>query len=168
MDEGLVVGRLVGPFGIRGEVKLLPLTDFEDRLARLQELELRFGDGRTERRAILGIRRHKSLYLVRLDRCGRIEDAEALRGAEVWIGPHQVKSLPEGQYYVHEVIGLRVVTEEGEELGQVEEVFRTGANDVYRVGGLLLPATRDAVVRLDPTRGLIITRSRAYLEGEEA
>ena len=165
--DDLVAGRLVGPFGLRGEVKLLPLTDFPERLERLAALRLRLPDGSIQERQILGMRPHKQMYLVRLAGCSSVEDAESLRDAEVCVAADEAEPLPAGQYYQHEIIGLRAVTEDGEELGTVDDVFRTGANDVYRVGRLLIPATRDAVVRLDPPAGVLITRPRAYLEGED-
>ena len=165
--EELIAGRLVGPFGVRGEVKLLPLTDFPERLEQLETLRLQLPDGTRQERRLLGIRPHKRLYVVRLSDCGSVEDAEALRDAEVRVPEDEEAPLPEGEYYVHQIVGLRVVTEDGEELGTVEDIIRTGANDIYRVGRLLIPATCDAVLRLDPAAGVIVTRPRAYLEGEE-
>jgi 16S rRNA processing protein RimM len=113
------------------------------------------------------MRPHKSFLVARLEGCDTRNDAEALRGAEVWIREDEAEPLPEGEYYVHEILGLRVVTEDGEVLGTVDEVIQTGANDIYRAGRFLIPATRDAVLRLDPAHGQIVTRSRGYLEGEE-
>src|SRR5438067_89262 len=132
--EEMVAGRLVGPFGVRGEVKLLPLTDFPERLEEMATLRLRLPDGDRQEREVLGIRPHKQMYVVRLAGCSRVEDAEALRDAEVCVPEGEQAPLPEGEYYFHEIVGLRVVTEDGEELGTVDDVIRTGANDIYRVG----------------------------------
>ena len=163
----MVAGRLVGPFGVRGEVKLLPLTDFPERLETMATLRLRLPNGEVRVRKVLGIRPHKRIYVVRLAGCGSVEDAEALRDAEICVRESERAPLPEGEYYVHEIVGLRAVTEDGEVLGTVDDVLRTGANDIYRVGHLMIPATRDAVVRLDPAAGVLITRPRSYFEGEE-
>jgi 16S rRNA processing protein RimM len=165
--EELVAGRLVGPFGVRGEVKLLPLTDFPERLEELETLRLRLPNGARQERRILGIRPHKRMYVVRLAGCDSVEDAEVLRDAEVCVPEGEEAPIPEGEYYLHEIVGLRVVTQDGEELGTVDNVIRTGANDIYCVGRLMIPATRDAVIRLDPAAGVIVTRPRRYLEGEE-
>jgi 16S rRNA processing protein RimM len=165
--EEVVTGRLVGPFGVRGEVKLLPLTDFPERLEQMRSLRLRLRGGDCEEWALAGIRPHKQMYVIRLDGCASVEDAEALRDAEVCVPESELPPLPQGEYYVHDIVGLRVVTEAGDELGTVDDVIRTGANDIYRVGRLMIPATRDAIVRLDPAAGVIVTRSRAYLDGEE-
>lgn len=165
-DEGLVVGRLVGPFGIRGELKLLPLTDFPERLQQRRTLRLRRPEGDVEERRVVSMRPHQAVLVVRLEECDSREAAEDLRGAEVWIPEEEAAPLPEGHFYVHQIVGLRVVTEDDEELGQVDEVLQMGANDIYRVGKLLIPGTRDAVLKLDPAEGVMVTRSRAYLEGE--
>lgn len=165
--EGFLVGRFVGPVGLRGEAKLYPLTDFPGQLRAARRLRLRFPDGREEERAVLSMRDHGNLLAVRLEGAGDRTAAESLRDAEAWIPEAEAPPLPEGRFYLHEIVGLRAVTEDGEELGMVDEVLRMPANDVYRVGRLLIPATRDAVVRLDPGEGVLVTRSRRYLEGEE-
>jgi 16S rRNA processing protein RimM len=156
----------VGPHGLGGEIKLYPTTDYPEQLAQLKTVRLRFADGGEEERALLGVRQQKGMFYVRLAGCASRSAAEALRDVEVWIREDQAAPLPEGQFYLHEIVGLRAVTEDGEELGTVDEVLKMPANDVYRVGRLLIPATRDAVRRLDPAAGILVTAKRAYLEGE--
>jgi 16S rRNA processing protein RimM len=166
--EELVVGRIVGSFGRVGEVKLLPLTDFPERLGRYESLLLRLPDGRAERRRVERARPHKGVILLKLAGCDSIDDAERLRGAEAWIGPDQAGPLPEGHHYVHDLIGLAVVTQDGEALGTVSEVLRGPANDVYVAGKYLIPATHDAVAAIDMEGRRLIVRSRAFLDAEEA
>jgi 16S rRNA processing protein RimM len=157
----------VGPQGLRGECRLYPLTDYPEHLRRVKRVTVRYPDGGTEEREIASNRPHGNLLAVRLTGCETRDQAEALRDAEIWIDAADAPPLPEGQFYLEQIVGLRAVTEDGQELGRVDEVLRMPANDVYRVGSLLIPATADAVVRLDPAAGVIVTRSRAYLEGEE-
>ena len=83
------------------------------------------------------------------------------------VGLEEAAPLPEGRFYEHQILGLRVVTPEGEELGRVREIMRLPSNDVYVAGALLIPATHDAIVRLDPEEGVLVVRSREYLQGEE-
>ena len=165
--ESLVVGVLVGPHGIRGEVKLRPLTEFPERLTALRELHLRFPDGSDERVAVAGCRIHKEMILFQLEGVETREDAEELRGGHVLVGVEEAAPLPEGRYYEHQLIGLRVLTPDGEELGTVTEIMEGASNDVYVAGSYLIPATHDAVLRLAPEEGILVVRSKEYLEGEE-
>lgn len=164
--DGLIVGVVTAPHGIRGEVRLRPETEFPERLPSLPEIRLRYPDGREERRRILGGRFHRGQVLLRLEGIDTRDEAEALRGARALIDLEQAAPLPEGRYYEHQILGLRVLTPEGEELGRIQEILHGPANDVYVAGPYLIPATRDAVLRLDPDEGVLVVRSKAYLEGE--
>jgi 16S rRNA processing protein RimM len=165
--ELLVVGVLVGPHGIQGETKLRPFTETPERLSAFKRLRLRFPNGNEEFRDVLGSRWHKGHLLVRLEGVSSIEDSDALRGAEVVITLEEAPPLPEGQYYEHQLLGLRVLTPDGEELGTVTEILPGASNDVYVAGKWMIPATHDAIIRLAPEEGIIVVRSREYLEGEE-
>lgn len=162
-----MVGVLVGPHGVAGEVKLRPLTEFPDRLRALKTLRLRFRNGHEEERAVRGSRWHQEMLLVRLEGVPDRDAAESLRDAMVVVPADQAAPLPPGRYYEHQLIGLRVVTPEGEELGRISEVMAGASNDVYVAGPYLIPATHDAIVRLAPEEGVVVVRSREYLEGEE-
>lgn len=164
----LLIGRIVGPFGRMGEVKLLPLTDFPERLSQYKTLRFRFPGGREELRDVERTRPHKGVILVKLAGSESIDDAETLRDTEVWIEADQTGPLPEGHYYVHDLVGLEVVTPDGESLGTIEAVLRGPANDVYVAGKYLIPATHDAVAGIDLPGRRLIVRSRAFLEPEEA
>jgi 16S rRNA processing protein RimM len=154
----LAVARVVAPYGIRGDVKAEILTDFPQRFRRLQRVFV----GATDREL------HLTRY--RLDDDGRfvylhfkeIPDrtaAEALRNQLLTIPEAEAMPLPEGTYYVHQIIGLRVVTDTGEELGRVREVLHTGANDVYVVDGprgeVLLPAIPEVILDVDLAQGIL-------------
>lgn len=165
--DGLVVGVIVGPHGIRGDVKLRPLTEFPERIPTFKSLRLRFPDGHEETRRIQGVRRQHEMFLVMFEGSRTREDAEALRGVQTVIDLDQAAPLPEGRYYEHEILGLRVVTPDGEELGVVREIIPGPSNDAYAAGEYLIPATHDAVLKLSPEEGVIVVRSKEYLVGEE-
>jgi 16S rRNA processing protein RimM len=167
VPDGLVIGVFAGSHGLRGEAKLRPLTEFPERIARLKELRLRWPNGTEERRRVRGVRYHQQMALVLLEGVTTPEAAKELRGVAAVIDLEDAAPLPEGRYYEHQLIGLRVLTPEGEELGRVTEVIPGLANDVYVAGPYLIPATRDAVVRLDPEEGVLVVRSRDFLVGEE-
>lgn len=120
------------------------------------------GEGRSLHR-IASIRPHRGDYLVFLHGCNDREAAEALRGAELQLRLEDSAPLPEGVYYHWQILGLRVVTEDGRQLGEVSEILETGANDVYLVrssdgGELLLPALRTVVLQVDERAGQLLVR----------
>src|SRR4051794_35687796 len=166
-SEELIVGELVGPFGIAGEVKLYPLTDFPERLRRYRPLVLALPDGTRREVRVQRARSHKNLWLLKLRDINTPEEAEALRGAHAMVPAEKAEPLPEGHFYLHDVIGLRAVTADGEELGTVTDVLRSPANDVYVVGSLLIPAVKAVVDRIDPAAGLLVIHSRDVLATEE-
>lgn len=145
----LAVGRIVGVHGLKGEVKVDSYSDFPERFAAGATLAL--GDD-LEPLTVRASRPHKNHLLVAFAEVTNRTDAEALRGEWLFVPEHLAADLGEDTYWVHDVLGMRVFTEEGEPLGRVVDVLHTGANDVYVVQGkageadLLLPAI-DAVVR---------------------
>jgi 16S rRNA processing protein RimM len=140
------VGRVAGVFGIRGAVKVQPLTDFEDRFTPGAQLSL---DG-VERR-VEWSRTQSAALVVKLAGIDTRNDAERLRGAYLEVAA--ARSLPEGSWYWDDLVGLDVVTEEGRELGTLEEVLERPANDVWvaRRDGVetLVPVVRDAIRSVD-------------------
>ena len=144
----VAIGRIGAPWGVRGAVRVLPLTDRRRQLAA----------GRTvnvagERRTIESARWQKGLVYLHLSGIEDREAAAELRGRLLAIAESELEPLPEGQYYRFQLIGLAVISTDGEELGRVTEVLSTGANDVYVVSGdrgeLLLPATDEVVREID-------------------
>jgi 16S rRNA processing protein RimM len=163
------VGRVVKPFGVKGEVVLLPLTDDPGRFRTLRNVLV----GRTPataREARLeatdirpgGVRARLS---VSPDRTA----AETLVGSLVFVAPAERRKLPKGTYFTHQITGLVAVTEEGEELGRVREVMKLPANDVYVIEGkgreILVPAVREFVRSIDLEAGTIRVR---LIEGMDA
>jgi 16S rRNA processing protein RimM len=166
-SEGLIVGELVGPHGVIGEVKLYPLTDFPERLRRYRRLILLLPDGTRREVRVQRARPHKNVWLLKLREIHTPEEVDELRGAKVIVPPELIQPLPEGHFYLHEVIGLRVVTPDGEDLGRVTDVLRTPANDVYVAGSLMIPAVTEMIERLDPSEGVLVVRSKDVLQSEE-
>lgn len=161
------MGAIVGPHGIRGDVKLRPLTEFPERIPKLKELRLRFPDGHEELRKILKVRSQHDVFLVLFEGVATRNDAEALRGCQTVIPLEDAAPLAEGRYYEYQILGLRVVTPDDEELGTVREIIPGASNDVYVAGEYMIPATHDAILRLAPEDGVIVVRSKEYLLGEE-
>ncbi|HZU12769.1 MAG TPA: ribosome maturation factor RimM [Chloroflexota bacterium] len=149
-DEWMLIGRVVGPFGIRGEMKVEPLTDFPQRFRSITEVYV--GTARTKRE-IVSARQHKGLILLRLDGVETPEQVKDLANPEIFVPRAEAAPLPQGHFYLDDALGLDVVTEDGRDVGTVRDVIRTGSNDVFVVrgadGDVLVPVTRNAVVELD-------------------
>lgn len=161
-DSLLSVGKIVNTHGIRGELKILLNTDFP---------EIRFAPNRkvmmiqpqTGEKITLEVetsRPNKQMYVVKFKEFGNINEVEKYKGWEIKVSKDQSVELPDNEYYFHEIIGCRVVSDEGQELGVVEEILRPGANDVWVVATpsrkqLLLPVIDDVVLDVDVKEKLI-------------
>lgn len=146
----MLVGRLAGALGVRGEVKIDPYTDFPRRFANLTVLYL----GASKRAyAVERSRMHAGRPAIKLEGIDTPERVRALGSLEVFVPRAEAVDLPEGEFYVEDLIGMQVLSDDGARLGEITEVLRTGSNDVYVVNrgraALLVPGTREAVRSLD-------------------
>ena len=133
------------------------LSDFADRFAGLKTVYL----GRAYQPfEVEWTHHHKKGVLLKLAGVATPEQAEALRGALVFVPAAEAVPLSEGQYYWHQIIGLDVQTSDGRQLGRISDILRTGSNDVYVVrsdrGELLIPAIEDVVKEIDLARRRMI------------
>jgi 16S rRNA processing protein RimM len=155
--EFLVVAQILGAHGIRGELKCRIVTDFPTR---------RFKRGNTvmirgKPHIIQAAHVQGATVLLKLADIGDRDAAAILRGAEVEVPSQDAVSLPKGQFYWHQVIGLHVEDATSHEpLGEVTDIIETGANDVYVVRGqkgeILVPAIKDVVKHIDPAAGRML------------
>ncbi|MDR7533924.1 MAG: ribosome maturation factor RimM [Armatimonadota bacterium] len=163
----IVVGRIVRPHGVRGEVRVRPETDFPERLAGRRRVHLR-REGALSPVEITGVRPHGAALLVTLRGVDSLEAAERLRGAELVVARRTLPRLGPNEFYLFEIIGLRARTEDGRLLGVVAEVVRGPAHDVYVVRGeageVLVPALREVVRQVDRAAGELVVRLPAGLE----
>jgi 16S rRNA processing protein RimM len=143
------VGRVERPWGLRGEIKVLPLTDFPERFTPQAQLYVA-----REQRRVLRSRWQKGRVFLALDGVERVEAAETLRGELLEVAADDVPDFADGEYYLDDVEGCEVFTDTGESLGRVREVLQPGSNDVYVVHrpgrrDLLVPAVREVVLSVD-------------------
>jgi len=154
-QDWLPLGVLTASWGLRGDLKLHLVADL-DLARRIKRIYV----GRDRRPYDLaGVNRRGKAYTVKLAGIDSVEAAETLRGAEIGLPRAEAPPLPQGHYFVDQLIGLRVVTSGGRDVGRVADVLATGANDVYVVRGdsgeVLIPAIRDVVLEINPADGLI-------------
>lgn len=146
----MAIGRVAGPFGLRGEMKVDLLTDFPERFSSLVQVHV--GPDYSPY-AIECSRKHAHQVVLKLKDVDTPEAVKELGGLELHISREEAVPLPEGHYFLDELIGVNVETESGKQLGPIRDVLRTGSNDVYVVGSgreeILIPGTSEAVRDLD-------------------
>jgi 16S rRNA processing protein RimM len=151
------MGRVIAPFGVRGWVKIHAYTERPANLLDYPVWWLGHPGGWQEMRVEDGEAHDRSLA-VRLEGCGDRERAAQLKGMEIAVPRSAFPPPAEGEYYWADLVGLKVVNLQGVELGRVEEVLQTGANDVLVLQGereRLLPFIADVIRRVDLVAGLI-------------
>jgi 16S rRNA processing protein RimM len=160
--EFLEIGRIIRPQGLKGRVKVLSYLDAPDGLAGVSEVSV----GRRVEEAVSfpleAMQPGHGAFIMKLKGIEDRDAAARFAGSFVWIPSDKMKPLPEGEYYWREIIGLAVVTEEGQSLGSITAVFPTGSNDVYvcqgAAGEILLPAIAEVIRNIDRDRGLLVVR----------
>ena len=150
----LVVGFLRRPHGVGGEIIMDLHTDFPERFRSGRKL---FAGEERKPLTLSGIRPHAKGMLVKFKGIENPEDAGQLRNQWLYVKAADMPNLPEGKIYQHELLGFKVLDENGNSLGELVEIIETGANDVYVVRNesgkdLLLPAIPSVILETDPAR----------------
>jgi len=148
-DEFITIGKVVSTQSNKGEVNVLPLTDSTDRFKNLDTVFLRNSNGLTTLN-IEKIRIKENAVILKLKDIENIQEAKMIVGSFLEVEREKAVKLPKDTYFVFEIIGLEVYTENNIFLGKVENVISTGSNDVYIVKGkdkneLFIPAIREVV-----------------------
>lgn len=159
MTKYLEIGQIVNTFGIKGMVKVKPFTDDINRFDRLETIYIKNKKGNKEYR-IQEVKYHKQMVMLKLEGIENPEEAENLRGSYLLIDRDKEEPLEEGIYYIVDLLGLEVFSDEGELLGKVEDIFNTGSNDIYVVKDefgkqILLPGTSEVIKDVDLEQGKI-------------
>ena len=156
------IGFIRKPHGLKGYVRVEGLSDAPDRFGNLDRIGVELRDGRRESLEIERCRQDGNGWLMKFLGIDSTENAERLRSAYIQVPEEAVAPLPEDAYYVFELEGCAVVSEEGDEIGTVREVMSMPANDVFVVdtpaGEAMIPAVRDIVVELSPEESRIVIR----------
>ena len=158
-DRRILLGRVAGDFGVRGELKLLSWTDPRDAIFKYQPWILRAGESEREVSGVRG-RDTGKLVIASFPGVENREQAEALKGAEIWVLRSQLPAPKPGEYYWVDLEGLAVRNVEGVDFGQVSHLFDTGANPVLVAAGereRLIPFVIDQYVKsVDFDAGLVV------------
>lgn len=149
----ITIGKAVKPFGVKGEMKIEPMTDFPERFKDLSRVYLVSPAGKEIVCDVKSVRYAGETPLLVLSGYDSPETAKVLNGWLVKVQEEDVVPLPEGRYYWYELIGMDVLSEGGEKLGAIVDIFETGSNDVYVMKQgrreVYLPATKEVIKRID-------------------
>ena len=159
MEDLLQVGIITSTHGVRGEVKVYPTTDDPRRFRRLKEVVLDTGREKINLE-IEGVKFFKQFVILKFKGLDNINDIEKYRQKSLYVTRKNAVRLQRDEYFIADLLGLKVQDEDGTELGTVKDVIETGANDVYEVEmadgrSLLLPAIKQCILNVDVENGMM-------------
>lgn len=159
-QEYFEIGQIVNHFGIKGMVKVNPFTDDISKFERLESVLIE-KDGKLNTIQIEEVKYSKNQVLLKIKGVTTIEEAEKYRGCYLKIARKDMEELPDGTYYIADLIGLTVYTDEQVLLGTVADIYNSGANDIYVVKDemgkqILLPAIKEVIKQIDIDQEKII------------
>ena len=153
MTKYLEIGQVVNTFGIQGMVKVNPFTDDIKRFDKLKTIYIQNKKGIKEY-GVQEVKYHKNMVLVKLKGIDNPEDADLLRQSYLLVDREKEEPLEDGVYYIVDLLGLEVYTDENQLLGTLEDIYNTGSNDIYVVKSqlgkqILLPGISDVIKKVD-------------------
>lgn len=161
----LVIGEVLRPHGVQGELRIRILTDYPERIGQLKVVYMGTSADAPNLKPypVEGMRLHQDYGLLKLHGINTRSKADRLRNMLILVNIENAVPLEEGEFYLFELLGLEVRTEDGESLGTITEVLETGANDVYvldspRYGEVLIPATDETILQTDIAGGVVVVR----------
>ena len=160
MEDFLQVGVITTTHGLKGEVKVFPTTDDVNRFKQLKEVYLDTGKDKIKLE-VEGCKFFKQFVILKFKGINDINDIEQYKRCPLLVTREEAVPLEEDEYFIADLIGLKILTETGIEVGVLKDVITTGANDVYAVqlptgGEILLPAIKDCIMDVDMEAGEMI------------
>jgi 16S rRNA processing protein RimM len=157
------IGKIVGAHGVKGTLRIYPLTDYPERFLGMRTLHVEMPGKPHRELEVISITSHegKGQFLAAVSGVSDRDSAEAFSGYVVTVAHDERVNLPEGEYWIDSLIGLDVLdAESGDKLGVIEDVMSTGGNDVYKVraedGSVkMIPAVADIVREIDVAGGSV-------------
>ncbi len=166
MEDLLQVGVITSTHGIRGEVKVFPTTDDAGRFKKLKQVILDTGKEKMDLE-IAGVKFFKNMVILKFQGIDDINEVQKYCKMGLFVTRENAVKLKKDEYFIADLIGLSVISDEEEDLGTIKDVLQTGANDVYVVtmpdgGELLIPAIRQCIKEVDIAGGRVVVH---LLEG---
>ncbi|MDP4087960.1 MAG: ribosome maturation factor RimM [Bacillota bacterium] len=153
MKELITIGQIINTHGLKGELKVFPLTDDIKRFKKLKTVLLNDAEVK-----VVWCKIQIDKVILKLEGIESIEAAEKLKGEYIKVKREDAVKLPEGRYFVVDIVGCKVVDTNGKEIGTVKEVIFTGSNEVYWVKGekeVMVPAIKSVVEDIDIDNSII-------------
>jgi 16S rRNA processing protein RimM len=153
MVDYLKVGQIINTHGVKGEVKIYPLTDDVKRFDNLKFVYMKSGE-EYKKVDVESVKYVKNFPIIKLSNINDMNEAERYKNQYIYVDRENAVKLPEDTYFIVDLIGMDVITVDGENLGKIVSVFSTGSNDVYEVKQesgkvVLIPAIKDVVKEVD-------------------
>lgn len=153
MEQLLQVGVITSTHGIRGEVKVFPTTDDAARFKTLKQVLLNTGK-ETRPMEIEGVKFFKQFVILKFKGLDHIDEVEGYKRCPLLVERKDAVPLEENEFFIADMIGMQVATEDEEEFGVLKDVIETGANDVYVIstkehGEVLVPAIKECILEVD-------------------
>lgn len=160
MENFLEIGQIVNSYGLKGQIKVVPFTDNIQRFSKLKTIYIEI-EKQLKEFKIEEVKYHKNNILIKLENINDINDAEKYKNCYIKIDRKDAVKLPEDTYFIVDLIGIEVFTQENVLLGKIIDVFPTGSNDVYVVKDelgkqILLPAINEVIKNVDITNKKMI------------
>ena len=157
MEQRFQVGVITSTHGVRGEVKVFPTTDDASRFKKLKKVLLDTGKEDIELE-ITGVKFFKNMVILKFKGIDDMDTANKYRQKSLYVTRENAVKLKKNEYFIADLIGMSVTSDDGEDLGVIGDVLQTGANDVYIIQKegeeeILLPAIRDCVKEVDIEAG---------------
>lgn len=152
MNEYFEIGKIVNTQGIRGDVRVVPQTDDIKRFEKLKTMDI-YRNNKKRTLTVEKIWYHKKFVIIKFEEIKTMNDAEEIKDYTIRISRDEAIELEEDEYFITDLIGIDVITEDDSKVGVVKDVLVTGANDVYVVKtdgkDLLLPAIKQCILNID-------------------
>lgn len=172
MTKYLEIGQIVNTFGIKGMVKIKPFSDNIERFNNMETIYIKNKSGINEYN-VQEAKYHKNMILMKLEGIENPEQADLLRNSYLIVDRDKEEPLEEGTYYVVDMLGLEVYTDQNELLGTLDDIYNTGSNDIYVVKNelgktVLLPAIKEVIKEVDMENKKLIVHiiPRTNVKGE--
>ncbi|TRZ38746.1 ribosome maturation factor RimM [Niallia circulans] len=163
MEKWFNVGKVVNTHGIRGELRVISRTDFPEERYKVGNSIYFFGEGKKEpsELKVKTQRPHKNFHLLTFEGYDNVNEVEFMKGGTLKVPESFLGELPENEYYFHEIIGCKVETVEGDEIGVISEILTPGANDVWVIKTtkkteVLIPYIEEVVMKVDVKEKLVV------------
>ena len=160
MEQFLQVGVITQTHGVRGEVKVFPTTDDPERFLDLKKVLLDTGKEKISLE-IKSVKFFKQFVIVKFKGIDNINDIERYKRCPLLVNREDAVELEEDEYFIADMIGMEVFTEDGELFGTLKDVIETGANDVYVInskkhGEVLVPAIKECILDVNVKEGKML------------